>query len=352
MGFLDQKGFATTEGQALDVASSAFHSTDFSSAVSGSVFSKPSRPLQCVDGLAVAYLVGSAVLLVPGCWSGWVYVFFIGFHVAIAVSVLLLARARSLPPVLQVVRETYPLLLLLLLYGEIDLIVQLVHEPPVFDALVQQWDLWLFGNHPHLHLHRWLSGQGWKELFHFLYLSYYLLLIGAFLGVWWTRSSSFPRFSFVVTGMFVSFMALFVAFPVAGPISAPGVSFMTDGVFPRIVAQIYAPLAVDGIHAGAFPSSHVGMSVGIVLLLAPRRWWTRIALGTLVLGIALSTTYGRFHYAIDAVAGLLAGGVLYFVWNGLYTALQPQPSSVTERKPTDDRVEPAPASPALSRRDR
>ena len=286
--------------------------------------------LRRVDELAVVYLGGTSVLFVPGCAVRWVYLLCIGLHVAAAAGLIALARARSLPPVLRAVRDLYPVLLLMVLYGEVDLIVQLLHEPPGFDALVRQWDLWLFGFHPHQHFHQWLSGPGWQEFFHLLYLSYYLLVVGAFLAVWKNQPATLPRFAFVITGMFVSFIVIFVAVPVAGPLSRPDVSLTTTGVFPGIVAQIYAPLTMNGIHTGAFPSSHVGMSVGLVLGLAPRRGWVRIALGGLVLGIAASTVYGQFHYAIDTVAGLGAGGLLYVGWARLYTVLESRPAPVTK----------------------
>lgn len=286
------------------------------------------RSLRCVDGIVVGYLVGTGLLLLPGATSAWVYPLCMGLHAAVAIAIVRVGRLGPLPPVLQTIRETYPLLLLLLLYGEVDLLVGLWHAPPGFDALVRAWDLWLFGGHPHLYLDQVAAGWAWRELFHFLYLAYYLLLIGSFLGVWQKKPQVFPRFAFVVTGVFASFVAIFIAFPVAGPLSSPEASLPRGGFFPEIVAHLYAPLSADGIHAGAFPSSHVGMSVAIVLLLAPRRWWSRCALGLLVLGIALSTVYGRFHYAIDAVAGLLAGGVLYLVWTRIHDALRPAESSL------------------------
>lgn len=226
--------------------------------------------------------------------------------------------------------------------GEDPRLVQMVHNPPGFEGILRRWDRWLFGTHLHRHFYQWLSGPGWRELFHLLYLSYYLLVFGAFFVLWKRRPTELPRFSFVVVGMFVSFIAIFVAVPVAGPLASPGVSLMRTGVFPSIVAWLYVPLTVDGTHTGAFPSSHVGMSVGIVLLLAPRRWWTRIALWGLVLGIAASTVYGRFHYAIDAVVGLAMGFVLYLLWTWLYGILSPSSTPVVE---TDRKIDVASASP-------
>lgn len=303
--------------------------------------------LKWVDRLSVAYLLGVGILLLPGCATEWVYSLCVGLHLVAVVAIVALARISLHSSLLRGLRDLYPLLLLLALYGEVDLLVQLYHEPPGFDSLVHQWDQWLFGASPHLYLDQWLQGPVWTELFHLLYLSYYLLLIGSFLSVWWLHPSELPRFSFVVTGMFISFVLFFVAFPVAGPLIHPEISLTTKGVFPSIVAWVYAPLTLNGIHAGAFPSSHVGMSVGIVLLLAPRTWWGRVLLWGLVLGIAASTVYGRFHYAIDAVFGLVAGGMLYFLWARLYAFLKARSSAPAVSDSSAPSKKAAPSSPVV-----
>ncbi len=62
-----------------------------------------------------------------------------------------------------------------------------------------------------------------------------------------------------------------------------------------------------GIHSSVFPSAHVasGVSAGLGLLftLRRRRWlgWLMLLYG---FSVALATIYGRYHYAVDAVAGM------------------------------------------------
>jgi membrane-associated phospholipid phosphatase len=280
------------------------------------------RSLRCVDALSVIYLVSTGALLLLGWGDAAVYRIGALLHFSMAVGIVGLSVTASLPPLLRQFRQVYPILLLLLLYGEVDLFVKLLHDPPGYDALVRNWDALLFGGHPHVFLRQWLPGRVWAELMHFFYVSYYGLLIGSFFYVWSQRPNQFPRFAFVVTGMFASFMVIFMAFPVVGPLIEPDTSIMTNGLFPQIVAWIYVPLQMNGISTGAFPSSHVGMSVGIACLLGPRRWHTRIALWGLVLGIAVSTAYGHFHYAIDAVTGGLTGGMLYALWNWGYVLIE------------------------------
>lgn len=314
------------------------------------ILSRRIRSLRSVDTLALGYLGVTAVLLVPGCTVSWVYPICIGLHVLGGIAILALAGVRAPSSSVRALQALYPMGLLLVLYGEVDLLAQLLHEPPGFDALVRQWDRWLFGAHLHHYLYRSLSGPMWREFFHLLYLAYYGLVAGAFVGVWRHWPSSMARFSFIITGMFVSFIAIFVAFPVAGPLTTPGVSLTTEGFFPSIVAWIYAPLTINGIYTGAFPSSHVGMSVGIVLGLAPRRWWVRLGLWALVLGIATATVYGRFHYAIDAVAGLAAGGLLYVLWSRFYRALEQ--GRMPAAPETDVSRKVASQSPAVAPEDR
>lgn len=279
------------------------------------------RFLSYVDWLAVSYLGGTGGLLLLGWSEGGIYQAGALLHFGLILALLLVKSEASHPAPVRWMRETYPLFLLLLFYGEVDLFVKILHDPPGYDALVRTWDVMVFGGHPHQFLPQWLSGRIWVELFHLLYLSYYGLLGGAFVFVWSRHPQAFKRFAFVVTGMFVSFMGMFILFPVVGPLADPGTSIMNSGWGPTLVAWLYAPLQMNGIATGAFPSSHVGMSVGVVCLLQPRRRGTRWLLWVLVVGIAVSTVYGQFHYGIDAIAGGLAGIALYKGWSSLYAIL-------------------------------
>lgn len=67
-----------------------------------------------------------------------------------------------------------------------------------------------------------------------------------------------------------------------------------------------------GIHTSVFPSGHVasalGSGIGLLVALPERRVYG-ITLTLASLGIALATVYGRYHYAVDAIAGLLVGGL-------------------------------------------
>ncbi len=63
-----------------------------------------------------------------------------------------------------------------------------------------------------------------------------------------------------------------------------------------------------GIHSSVFPSAHVSLVLsaawGLLAAIPGRRWigWTMAAYGILV---AIATVYGRYHYAVDALAGIV-----------------------------------------------
>ena len=87
-------------------------------------------------------------------------------------------------------------------------------------------------------------------------------------------------------------------------------------VFPGDLSGPYEPmfkqfnwwlLGGAGIHTSVFPSGHVSSAFGVgfgLLLAAPERKLWGGAMTALAAGIAVATVYCRYHYAVDAAAGL------------------------------------------------
>ncbi len=81
-----------------------------------------------------------------------------------------------------------------------------------------------------------------------------------------------------------------------------------DTVFRRFNWWI---LGGAGIHTSVFPSGHVSSAFGVgfgLLHALPRLKRYGVALTLVAVGIAVATVYGRYHYAVDALAGLAASG--------------------------------------------
>ena len=70
----------------------------------------------------------------------------------------------------------------------------------------------------------------------------------------------------------------------------------------------------------AFPSSHVGVTTVCMFLLF-RSGNRKVFLWILPLAVLMffATVYIQAHYAIDAIAGLVSGTLLFYIFNGIYT---------------------------------
>jgi membrane-associated phospholipid phosphatase len=69
-----------------------------------------------------------------------------------------------------------------------------------------------------------------------------------------------------------------------------------------------------GIHSSVFPSAHVsGVVAGALMLrrIMSERKWVGNAMLAVAMLIAIATVYGRYHYAVDALAGAAVGMVAY-----------------------------------------
>jgi membrane-associated phospholipid phosphatase len=87
---------------------------------------------------------------------------------------------------------------------------------------------------------------------------------------------------------------------------------------------LFYHLLVDAHNAGerptaAFPSSHVGITT-VVLWLAHEARSRRLLYSMLPLGVLMffATFYIQAHYAIDAIAGLVVGTLMYFFFRWAY----------------------------------
>jgi membrane-associated phospholipid phosphatase len=261
--------------------------------------------LRTVDLLLLAYLgIVSAVALfrvtAPGRW--WLLI----AHGLFLVLLFLLTRP-GLGPVGRTLREIYPLLLLPGLYSELDV---LNSGLPVYDQVVQRWELLLFG--AQISQEGWQSAPSrfWSTLLHVAYLSYYLIVSAPALYFAGRGDlAGVRRFVLVVMTTFVVCYLVFIFFPVAGPYYAfsPPPAWFTDNLPARLV---YQALASGSSYGAAFPSSHVAAALAATLAAArvSRRLGLLLLIPTILLTVGV--VYCQMHYGIDAVAGLAVGGLV------------------------------------------
>jgi membrane-associated phospholipid phosphatase len=282
----------------------------------------PRQPrLLPVDVLLLGYLaVVSAVAIHragarPACW--WV----VAANGLTAVLIALLGRP-GLGRVGRTLREIYPLLLLVGLYGQLDVLN--TGGVPVHDGLVQRWELALFGAQVSREWWRAAPSVLWSTVLHAAYFSYYFVVsIPAFYFLYRGELAAARRFVLAVMTTFVVCYLVFIFFPVAGPyymFPRPSPWFL-DNAAARLV---YDTLAEGSSYGAAFPSSHVAATVAAALAAASgsRRFGLLLPVPTILLGVGV--VYCQMHYAVDALAGLVVGIVVALAIGAL-TPAAPSP---------------------------
>lgn len=237
---------------------------------------------------------------------GWPWL--LGAHALIAALVLIAPRARNAGRAGRFLGDWYPMLLLPALYGEIGVLT--LSAGFQNDLLIQRFETWVFGSQIS---YRWIRESPsllWSWLLHACYLAYYPILYAAPFALWMVGRRDASRHTiFAIMATFYLCYVVFLFFPVAGPRYAfDGAHNLATEVGP---ARLAAWLLDRGDSWGAaFPSSHVSASVvatGMAL-----RYWR--ALGLVLLpftaGLILAVVYGQFHYAVDALAGLIVAALM------------------------------------------
>jgi len=250
------------------------------------------------EWLLLAYFAFVAILslfFVPG-WKPWI--------LAVAVSALILGLARSE----SWARDLAPLLLTLVAFREMNWFTPAVHD----HHLEQSWIVWDRLLLDGYELRGAIESTGWL-LPAFFELCYALVYSVAPIAIWALfangRRDCVNQLWLAYLAGTLGAYALFPFFPSEPPRTAfAGQDLPTTISFLRrfnlwIVGHY-------GIHASVFPSAHVSSAISagwglLATLPARRRWmgWAMVAYG---LCVGLATIYGRYHFAVDAAAGIAA----------------------------------------------
>ena len=146
-------------------------------------------------------------------------------------------------------------------------------------------------------------------LLEFLYLlTYAMAPIGVAILTACGRLDRADQYFALYVASGVAAYALFPYFPSEPPRTVfPGeLSSNYDTVFRQFNWWI---LGGAGIHTSVFPSGHVSTAFGCafgLMYAMPDRRRHGLVMMLAAFGIAVATVYGRYHYAVDALAGIVA----------------------------------------------
>lgn len=230
---------------------------------------------------------------------------------------------------------------------------------PNLDHLFARWEQDLFGCQPALLFSQAITNPIFSELMDLGYVSYYPMIVIVALYYFLARYEQFGRAAFVILTSFFLYYIIFIILPVTGPqfyYAAVSIEDISKGVFPNVTDWfsthqdvlespgykdgLFYNLVADAHNTGerptaAYPSSHVGISTILLLLL-----WNNsksgkgkrhskgssshalfyILLPFYVL-LCFSTIYIMAHYVVDVFAGWISAVLFYFLTNVAYHAI-------------------------------
>ena len=276
---------------------------------------------QPADLVFMAYVSFTGVLLAavgwrlgPGLWIGLTLT-----HVALMLFGLWVAgvpaRDRSVGGFF---RDVYPIASVVYLYWELRYLA-LLFTDGYHDGVILWLEEAIFGEQLAMTLSQHFPFFWLSELMHFFYASYWFLLPLALILLY-ARGNlrGFRNLIFAETIVYFGCYLVFMFWPVTGPhYQFPVISGdLADGAMYKWVHWM---LEDGGSKGAAFPSSHVAVAVAVSLVTwrVDRFVWALTL--PFVVGLTVSTVYGRFHYGIDALAGILAAVILV----GMARHLQP-----------------------------
>jgi len=172
-----------------------------------------------------------------------------------------------------------------------------------------------------------------SEFFYMSYFSYYVMIAGVGLALYFRRREEFWHYLAVLSFVFYGCFLAFIFLPVAGPpaffmeipkylnqqqlpyypLEFP--ASVASGPFFKLMGILYSAFETGG---GAFPSSHVAAALCVLFFswrYLPRGRYLILAA---TLALSFATVYCRYHYAVDVFAGAATAGVLVPLGEWLY----------------------------------
>lgn len=271
------------------------------------------KSLKKIDFLFFTYLLISTLFLVLARnqhTSSLMLLFVRGLFVSGIFGIIYLDTKKQ-HPLLKLLRTAYPILLSGYFYSETVFYNKLLFGN--IDPLLANLDAVIFGMQPSVEFSAYFSNKLLSEIMYFGYFSFYLLILGFTLYIFIKKSPHFNKAVFQLSASLYIFYFVFCLIPSAGPqfyFSYPENVLPNAWLFDDIMHFIQQTAEQP---TGAFPSSHVGVS--LILLILSKKYapaFFRIAWPVVII-LILSTVYIKAHYAIDVIGGIIFAPAILFL---------------------------------------
>jgi membrane-associated phospholipid phosphatase len=217
------------------------------------------------------------------------------------------------------IRNFYPLLLLSYFYKETGYLNNILFD--YFDPFFAKAEQLLWGMQPAIEFSKHFPQKWFSELMNFGYFFYYLITFGLSYTLYILKPQKAEKVIFVIVTSFIIYYLIFILFPVKGPqfyFPVNDAQTVDSYFFSKLVKMAQH---IGETETGAFPSSHVGMSV-IFLILSYK--YLRKAFWIILLPVILlwfATVYIKAHYLIDVLGGFVSAPLIYFITVKLYARI-------------------------------
>lgn len=259
------------------------------------------------DWITILYLAVSSALMLIFHRNLARWYIFLPIHIVAVLGILSLHLIPdSLSPLLQFVRDWYALGTILIFYWGAKPLTQMVFQG-TFDDWIVRWENRLFNGQPSTYLSARFPSVALSEYLHLCYLSYYFIPV-SLPAMLYFRGKGEAFFETLFAELFTFNICLiwYIFIPVAGPryfeekIKEP----LSNARLCKLTHAILSRASTKGT---AFPSSHSALAIVVLLCAARYDLVSFVILFPFCTGLVVGTVYGRFHYALDAVAGVLLG---------------------------------------------
>jgi membrane-associated phospholipid phosphatase len=270
-------------------------------------------------GLSISITI---VLLALAAWPLWIHWRASGDFVPLALHGVLLGVALATLPTraafLRPVRDWLPLVAVPFLYVELRWIIPVIGAAHR-DATVVAWEHLLFPSDPSRTLASRVHSLPLSEALHLAYALYYPVVGIPPMVLFFTGARR--KLAATTLALVIVYAACFLAyplFPVDGPRFLLGPAPAPDG---PVRSYVLALLERGSSRGTAFPSSHVAASVVAALCALQHQRRLGVVAAIIAGGLTVATVYGGFHYAVDAVAGLVLGVSVWLLSNAVWRSL-------------------------------
>ena len=271
--------------------------------------------LNSVDSLVLFYQAAISVVIATGNLPEEFKAGLIEDHAVIfAVLLFLLWAVRGIKnPIVQFIRDLYPLAAMLFFYKEIGLLVHQYFDWTLDESLISVDDelgrigrrVWNFQQfYPPMRL--------LNEFFSIGYSFYFILMpLSALMIYFKAPPAKFRAFMFSLSFTYYFCYLLFIFLPAESPrFYMPGLREGLKGYW--ISDWLQAAVEKNAFPGGSFPSSHIAASI-ICIMAYPYLGRFKNVVLFLTLALFAGTIYGRYHYFADVVAGSIVGTGIYFL---------------------------------------